>query len=106
MTWAMPRASLRSVLLRTALKAAFKKALNAAKPDSLKNLETALGSSLGRDQADAGESHLRGGEVGKWTSQLSRISALIMSSLTIPFSRHSRNRPKKKFSWFGSGWGL
>ena len=56
---------------RTALKAAFKKALNATKADSLKNLETALGSSLGRDQADAEESHLRGGEVGKWTSQLS-----------------------------------
>ena len=56
---------------RSALKVAFKKALNAAKPESLRNLETALGSSLERDQTDAGESHLRGGEVGKWTSQLS-----------------------------------
>ena len=56
---------------RSALKVAFKKALNAAKPESLRNLETALGSGLGRDQTDAGESHLRGGEVGKWTSQLS-----------------------------------
>jgi hypothetical protein len=56
---------------RSALKVAFKKALNAAKPESLKNLETALGSSLGRDQADTEESHLRGGEIGKWTSQLS-----------------------------------
>ncbi len=65
--WPWPR----DLIADMTRKAAFKKALNAAKPGSLKNLETALGSSLGRDQLDAGESHLRGGEVGKWTSQLS-----------------------------------
>ncbi len=57
---------------RANLEVPFKKALNAAKPESLKNLEKALGTSLGRDQADAGESHLRGGEVGKWSSVLSK----------------------------------
>ena len=39
--------------------------------DDAKNLETALGSSLGRDQSDAEESHLRGGEIGKWATALS-----------------------------------
>jgi hypothetical protein len=57
---------------RTALKAAFKKALNATKLGSLKNLEKALGSSLGRDQTDVEESHLRGGHIGKWKCQISQ----------------------------------
>lgn len=55
---------------RTVLKAAFKKALNATMPKSLHNLERAMGSSLGRDQMDAKESHLRGGQIGKWCSVL------------------------------------
>ena len=45
----------------------FQKALNASSAESLRNLEKSLGTSLGRDQADAGESHIRGGEIGKWS---------------------------------------
>ena len=56
---------------RAKLERVFPKALNATTPQSLRNLEKAIGSSLGRDQADAGESHLRGGEVGKWKGVLS-----------------------------------
>ena len=44
----------------------FQKALNASSAESLRNLEKSLGSSLGRDQADAQETHIRGGEIGKW----------------------------------------
>ena len=44
----------------------FQKALNASSAESLRNLEKSLGSTLGRDQADAGETHIRGGEIGKW----------------------------------------
>ena len=47
-------------------KACFQKALNASSAESLRNLEKTLGTSLGRDQADSGESHIRGGEIGKW----------------------------------------
>ena len=46
--------------------ACFQKALNSSSASSLRNLEKSLGASLGRDQADAGESHIRGGEIGKW----------------------------------------
>ncbi len=53
------------------LEGAFGKTLNATKPESLRNLERAMGSSLGRDQRDAGESHLRGGQIGKWRGPLS-----------------------------------
>jgi hypothetical protein len=45
---------------------AFQKALNASSAESLRNLEKSLGSTLGRDQADHGETHIRGGEIGKW----------------------------------------
>ncbi len=45
---------------------AFQKALNASTAESLRNLEKSLGSTHGRDQADAGETHIRGGEIGKW----------------------------------------
>ena len=55
---------------RAVLEVPFKKALNATKAGSLKNLEKAIGSSLGRDQTDVEESHLRGGEIGKWSSAL------------------------------------
>ena len=44
----------------------FQKALNSSSASSLRNLEKSLGASLGRDQTDARESHLRGGEIGKW----------------------------------------
>lgn len=54
-----------------ALDEAFAKSLNATTPQSLRNLERSLGTSLGRDQAEEGESHLRGGEVGKWRDLLS-----------------------------------
>ena len=47
--------------------ACFKKALNSSSASSLRNLEKSLGTTLGRDQADAGESHIRGGEIGKWS---------------------------------------
>ena len=53
-------------------KDAFAKALNATKPESLKNLERAMGAPLGRDQETNSETHLRGGEIGKWESVLSR----------------------------------
>ncbi len=46
--------------------ACFQMALNASAAESLRNLEKSLGASLGRDQADAGESHIRGGKIGKW----------------------------------------
>lgn len=46
---------------------AFQKALNSSTAESLRNLEKSLGTSLGRDQFDAGESHIRGGEIGKWS---------------------------------------
>ena len=46
--------------------ACFQMALNASSAQSLRNLEKSLGASLGRDQADAGESHIRGGKIGKW----------------------------------------
>lgn len=52
------------------LKEAFRKSLNATKPESLRNLERAMGTSLGRDQTDDRESHIRGGQIGKWTDQL------------------------------------
>lgn len=50
------------------LNQAFDKVLNASTPQSLRNLEKSLGVSLGRDQKDDRESHLRGGQVGKWRS--------------------------------------
>ncbi|MFP6729110.1 MAG: sulfotransferase domain-containing protein [Alphaproteobacteria bacterium] len=46
--------------------ACFQKALNSSSASSLRNLEKSLGASLGRDQSDAGESHIRGGKIGKW----------------------------------------
>ena len=49
-----------------AKEACFQKALNASSAESLKNLETAIGGPLARDQSDRGESHMRGGEIGKW----------------------------------------
>ncbi len=49
---------------------AIEKALNASKKESLKNLERVMGASLGRDQAIPTESHLRGGEIGKWQTEL------------------------------------
>lgn len=42
--------------------ACFQMALNASSAQSLRNLEK----SLGANQADASESHIRGGEIGKW----------------------------------------
>ncbi|MDX1402819.1 MAG: sulfotransferase domain-containing protein, partial [Kiloniellales bacterium] len=45
---------------------AFGKALNATTAESLKNLERSIGATLGRDQTRKNESHLRGGEIGKW----------------------------------------
>lgn len=45
---------------------AFRKALNSCSPKSLRALESAMDSSLGRDQADPEASHMRGGEIGKW----------------------------------------
>jgi hypothetical protein len=38
--------------------------------DSIKRIEKTLGHSLVGDQADPNESHVRGGEVGKWTKHL------------------------------------
>lgn len=46
------------------------KALKSSAPDSLRNIEAALGSSLARDQVADEESHMRGGEIGKWRSVL------------------------------------
>lgn len=48
------------------IQAQMRKALNSCSPQSLKNIEQALGSSLARDQAESSESHLRGGATGKW----------------------------------------
>ncbi len=50
---------------------AVQKALQSCSPESLRNIETALQSSLARDQMKPGESHIRGGEIGKWKSVLS-----------------------------------
>ncbi len=47
------------------------KALNSCTPESLQNIEVALQSSLARDQMKPGESHIRGGEIGKWQNELS-----------------------------------
>lgn len=47
-------------------KTCFQMALNASSAQSLRNLEKSLGTTLGRDQADAAETHIRGGEIGKW----------------------------------------
>ena len=44
----------------------FQKALNSSSVESLRNLEKSLGMSLGRDQADPAETHIRSGEIGKW----------------------------------------
>ncbi len=48
----------------------FQKALNASSAESLRNLETAMGGSLARDQGDERESHMRGGKIGKWKAML------------------------------------
>ncbi len=50
--------------------AAFAKARNASKVESLKVLEQAMPGALARDQSAAGETHMRGGEVGKWKAAL------------------------------------
>ena len=52
-------------------RAAFAKARNASKIESLKVLEQAMPGALARDQSAAGETHMRGGEVGKWKAALS-----------------------------------
>ena len=38
--------------------------------DSIKKIERTIGHSIGSDQADANESHIRGGETGKWKKHL------------------------------------
>lgn len=45
---------------------AFRRALKASSPESLRNVEAALETSLGRDQTESSESHIRGGGIGKW----------------------------------------
>ncbi len=50
--------------------ACFHKALKSCTPESLKNIEAALDSALARDQTAPGESHMRGGAVGKWRDHL------------------------------------
>lgn len=44
----------------------FARALESSSPESLKKIETALETTLARDQNEVEESHLRGGEIGKW----------------------------------------
>ena len=51
-------------------RAAFAKARNASKVESLKVLEQAMPGALARDQSAAGETHMRGGEIGKWQTAL------------------------------------
>ncbi len=46
--------------------ACFERALRSCERDSLKNVEAALGATLGRDQVGDNETHIRGGESGKW----------------------------------------
>ena len=48
----------------------FQKARNSTSVTSLKNLEGAIAGPLARDQDDPGESHMRGGEIGKWRRRL------------------------------------
>ncbi len=49
---------------------AFRKARNASRAESLRVLERAMPGSLARDQAGEGETHMRGGAVGKWKDAL------------------------------------
>lgn len=51
---------------------AFQRALNSSSSASLKNVEAALNASLARDQTEPSESHMRGGEIGKWRRFLSQ----------------------------------
>ena len=51
-------------------RAAFAKARNASKMESLRVLEQAMPGALARDQSAADETHMRGGEVGKWKAAL------------------------------------
>lgn len=47
-------------------KTCFRKALQSSSMTSLKNIEVAIKGTLARDQSDKEESHMRGGEIGKW----------------------------------------
>ncbi len=50
----------------------FRRAAKSTTIESLRNLETAIAAPLGRDQGDPGESHMRGGEIGKWRNRLAQ----------------------------------
>ncbi len=53
--------------------AAIDKALVSSEPESLRNVEKAMGTTLGNDQdGEAGETHIRGGQIGKWRDHLTQ----------------------------------
>ncbi len=52
--------------LRTRFDVLRRRASNRPSAESLRNREKSIGASLGRDQAGRDETHLRGGEIGKW----------------------------------------
>lgn len=64
---------------------AFAKARNASKVESLKVLERAMPGALARDQAAASETHMRGGEVGKWKDAISDADLALISARLAAF---------------------
>ena len=62
---------------------AFEHALEVTKPDEMKKLEQYLGRTLAGDQSlpPGQESHLRGGEIGKWREAFSKKQILAFDEL-------------------------
>ena len=70
---------------------AVKIASQMSRPDNLRQIEIAIGHSLADDQADAGGSHMRGGEVGKWRGALTEEDVDYCFNFFERFGINSRN---------------